>query len=244
MTLTGTNLAGATVNAVGGVTITNVVSTASKVTATFTIAANATLGGRNVSVTTGGGPSNSLIFNVTSANNPPTLTALSPNRGPRGTATKVTLTGTNFVTGQSTLNISGASVVASNVVVVSSTKITASLTPAVNATGTAQITVTTPGGTTSAKPFDIYLLPSLTSITPSSGARGSNVNVTLTGTNFRFPQDCSVSGTGITVTNIVVVNSTTLTATFQITAGAAIGTRTVSTVNAGGKSNTVTFTVN
>ena len=244
VTLSGSNLTGATINSLNGIAISNVVATASQVTATFTIAANAPLGAQNVSVTTGGGTSNAVSFTVLAASTPPTLTSLSPSRGPQGKGTNVTLTGTNFVTGQSTLNVTGASVVASNVIVVSSTSITATLTPAANATGTAQVSVTTPGGTSGAQPFDIYLLTTLTGISPVSGARGANVSVTLTGTNFRAPQDCGITGGGITIVNIVVVNSTTLTATFQITAGAATGIRAVSTINSGGKSNTVNFTVN
>ena len=244
VTLSGSNLTGATINPLNGIAISNVVATASQVTATFTIAANAPLGAQNVSVTTGSGTSNAVSFTVLAAGTPPTLTLLSPSRGPQGKGTNVTLTGTNFVTGQSTLNVTGASVVASNVIVVSSTKITATLTPAANATGTAQVSVTTPGGTSGAQSFDIYLRPTLTGISPMSGARGANVSVTLTGTNFRIPQDLGISGGGVKIVNIVIVNSTTLTVTFQITAGAATGIRTVFTFNPGGSTNTVNFTVN
>ena len=123
-------------------------------------------------------------------------------------------------------------------------KITAKFTSGATATGTAQVTVTTPAGTSGAKPFAIYIAPTLTSISPLSGAHGTNVNVTLTGTNFRAPLNCSVTGGGINITNVTVVSPTQVTAIFHITAGAALGNRNVSVNNPGGVSNAVTFIVN
>ena len=53
--LTGSNLAGGTVNAIAGVTVTVTSTTATQINATFVIAANAAAGPRNVTVTTGAG---------------------------------------------------------------------------------------------------------------------------------------------------------------------------------------------
>ena len=66
--LAGSNLAGGSINAISGITISNVVSSASQVTATFTIASGAT-GAQNVTVTTSAGTSNALTFTI---NGPPT----------------------------------------------------------------------------------------------------------------------------------------------------------------------------
>ncbi len=90
--------------------------------------------------------------------------------------------------------------------------------------------------------------PTLTSISPASGTRGSSVPVTLTGTNLTGATSVTVSGSGpnaITVTNLVVVNATTATATFVIPIGnnGGQGTRTVSITTPGGTSNTLNFTV-
>ncbi len=92
--------------------------------------------------------------------------------------------------------------------------------------------------------------PTLASIAPSSARRGQAVSVTLTGANLTGATAVTVSGTGvnaITVSNLVVVNDTTITATFTIQAGAAItggnATHTVSVQTPGGTSNTVSFTV-
>jgi hypothetical protein len=86
--------------------------------------------------------------------------------------------------------------------------------------------------------------PTLTSISPNSGQRGTVVPVTLTGTNLAGTSAVNVSGTGISVSNITVVNSTTVTANFTISATATISARTVTVTTPGGTSNTVTFTVN
>jgi hypothetical protein len=85
--------------------------------------------------------------------------------------------------------------------------------------------------------------PTLASITPSSGTRGSSVNVTLTGTNLTGATAVNVAGGGVNVSNVVVVNSTTITATFTITAGAAATARNVTVVTPGGTSGAVQFTV-
>jgi hypothetical protein len=89
--------------------------------------------------------------------------------------------------------------------------------------------------------------PTLASIAPASGARGTAVNVTLTGTNLTGATAVTVSGTGVTVSGITAT-STTVTATFTIAASVGgvattLGARTVSVTTPGGPGNTVTFTV-
>jgi len=76
--------------------------------------------------------------------------------------------------------------------------------------------------------------PTLTSVTPSSGARGETVNVTLTGTNLTGTSAVTVSGSGVAVSNIAVVNDTTVTATFTIARSATLGQRNVSLTAPGG----------
>lgn len=75
--------------------------------------------------------------------------------------------------------------------------------------------------------------------------------MTLTGTNFTTEYYTSgvaglavaVSGTGVTVTNVVAVSDSSLTCNFVIARGATIGTRTVTVSHTGGTSGTQTFTV-
>jgi len=84
--------------------------------------------------------------------------------------------------------------------------------------------------------------PTLTAIAPTTGARGTSVPVTLTGTNLTGATAVNVSGTGVTVSGITS-SATTVTATFTIAAAATLSARTVSVTTPGGTSNTVTFTV-
>ncbi len=76
--------------------------------------------------------------------------------------------------------------------------------------------------------------PTLTGVSPNSGSRGASVNVTLTGTFLTGTSAVAVSGGGVTVSNIVVVNDTTVTATFGIDSGATLGQRNVSITTPGG----------
>ena len=74
----------------------------------------------------------------------PTVTSISPTEGPTGGATKVTIKGTNFVSGAT---VDFGTTPATGVTVNSDTSITATA-PA--GTGTVDVTVTTPSGPTSA----------------------------------------------------------------------------------------------
>jgi hypothetical protein len=85
--------------------------------------------------------------------------------------------------------------------------------------------------------------PTLTAIAPNTGVRGTSVPVTLSGANLTGATAITVSGTGVTVSALTVVNPTTVTAIFTITAGATLSARNVSITTPGGTSGTVTFTV-
>jgi hypothetical protein len=111
VTITGTNLTGATINPIAGVAISGVTVTATQINATFTIARNAALGARNVTVTTPGGTSNALTFTVQGAT--VTISAPSPAMTtiPANTTTKLaTVTVTNAAAATGPLNISAVAV--------------------------------------------------------------------------------------------------------------------------------------
>ena len=82
----------------------------------------AAAGARTVTVTTAGGTSGAQTFTINPPPGPgtPTLTSVAPNQGLRGTTVAVTLTGTNFVVGATTVNVGGGGVTVNNVVVGSS----------------------------------------------------------------------------------------------------------------------------
>jgi large repetitive protein len=88
------------------------------------------------------------------------------------------------------------------------------------------------------------LPPTLTSISPTSGAQGATVSVTLFGTNLTGATAVTVSGTGVTVGALTVNGpGTQVTTTFTIASGATTGARTVSITTPSGTSGTVNFTV-
>ncbi len=251
VTLTGTNLALASaVNVSGtGVTVSNFAAvSATTVTATFTIAPTATLSARNVTVTTPAGTSNAVTFTVI-APPAPTLTSIVPGSELRGTSVNVTLTGTNFVPGASVVAVPAvAGFNISSVAFVNGTTLTATLSSNTSAAiGNVNVEVVTAGGASNTLPFAING-PVLTSIAPASANQGNGstpnvVNVTLTGSGLTGTTAVNVSGNGFTVTNVAVVNDTTVTATFAIASNATGGARNVTTTSAAGTSNAVTFTV-
>jgi hypothetical protein len=87
-------------------------------------------------------------------------------------------------------------------------------------------------------------LPTLTSVSPSSGTQGSAVNVTLTGTNFSTGATVGGSGNGLAVGNVAVLSATQITATFTITSTAATGGHSIFVTTGGVNSNAQSFTVN
>ena len=207
VTLTGTNfIVGATTVTVagGGVTVTTVtVGSSTSLTANFVIDPTAAPGGRAVTVTTAGGTSGRANLHRRSPV-APTLTSVAPNQGTQGTTVAVTLTGTNFVVGATTVAVSGAGVTVTGVTVGSSTSLTANFVlDGTAALGARTVTVTTACGTSGPQTFTVNLpVPTLTTVAPSQGMRGTTVAVTLTGTNFVVgATTVNVSGAGVTVTN-------------------------------------------
>jgi Glycine rich protein/IPT/TIG domain len=235
-----------------GVTVTNVtVSSGTSLTANFVLDPTAADGFRTVTVTTAAGTSGPRIFAITlPAPGAPTLTSVTPNQGIQGTTVAVTLTGTNFVVGATTVNVSGGGVTVTNVVVGGSISLTASfvLDPAA-ASGVRMVTVTTAAGTSGAQTFTISLTPgpgtpTLTSVSPNQGLQGTTVAVTLTGTNFAVGATAvTVTGGGVTVNSVVVGSSTSLTANFVLDPAAVIGPRIVTVTTAGGTSTPQGFTI-
>src|SRR6267142_1793145 len=85
----------------------------------------------------------------------------------------------------------------------------------------------------------------VTAVTPNNGKVGIAVPVTITGTGFVAGATVN-AGAGITVSNVVFVSSTQLTATFRIDGAATLGTRNVRVTLPTGEMATLSqaFTVN
>ena len=158
---------------------------------------------------------------------PPTVSSVSPSSGPTTGGQPITITGTGFVTG-ATVEIGqgqGAgptAIAATDVVVVSSTEITA--TTGGNAiAGTFNLFVITPAGTSATNPGDLYQYQyaglTVSSVSPSSGPTTGGQPITITGTGFvtgatvEIGQGQGAGPTAIAATDVVVVSSTEITAT-------------------------------
>jgi len=193
----------------------------------------------------------SVLWEITSG---PHLTGIVPGSGTRGSSVPVTITGSGL-TG-ATLNMptvttpTGVSVISAPVtgVTVTATQITATFVVANDAPLSTQIfTITTPAGTSNPLSFAIVAsLPTINAMSPSIGAPGASVNVTLTGTNLTGATAIN-AGPGITVSNLAVVSATQATATFAIGASAATGAQNVTITTPGGTSAAnpgAVFTIN
>ena len=144
----------------------------------------------------------------------PSVTSVSPNNGLTAGGTAVTITGANFAS-PATVTFGGTA--ATNVVVVNGTSITAT-TPAGTA-GPATVMVTVGGVSGSlASGFTYIGLPTVTSVSPSSGSTAGGTAVTITGSNFATGATVTFGTTA--ATNVLVVSGTSITATTPAGSGA------------------------
>ena len=252
LTLSGSNfvLSSTTVTVSGpGVTLGSVSVTGStSLATTLTIDPSATLGDRDVTVATAGGSSAPRTFSIVAPSpSLPTLTDVSPQSAVAGTSVSLLLSGTNFVTGATTVSIGGTGVVIAAIQVVDSSTLTATVTIDAAATlGSRAVIVTTAGGSSNSMPFTIRRpAPTLVSVSPSQGTPGETVEVTLSGTEFVFDAiSIKVSGTGVSVVDRIVLNSTLLRVLLFIAPSAEPGFRDITVTTPNGQSNPKSFEVN
>ena len=138
----------------------------------------------------------------------PTITNVNPTHGSNLGGTSITITGTQFASG-ATVTIGGAS--ATNVIVVSSTSITAT-TPA-GTTGLVNVVVTNTdtGTVTDTNSYRYDSSPTITNVNPTHGPNAGGTSITITGT--QFASGATVTIGGASATNVIVVSSTSITAT-------------------------------
>jgi carbon monoxide dehydrogenase subunit G len=163
----------------------------------------------------------------------PTITSLSPTSGPVGAT--VTITGTNFVSGEMAPIIASFNGTYSGVTKLSGTTLVSTV-PAGATTG--NVTVQTIDGTSNGVLFTVLPTPSITSLSPTSGVWGSSV--TISGMNFGATQGSStVTFNGTAATTFTSWSSTAIAAT--VPTGATTGDVVVTAT--GVPSNGVMFTV-
>jgi hypothetical protein len=211
------------------------VTDATHATVRITVAGDAAVGTRNVTLNTG---SESVTltggFNVTAGL--PVLTEINPNSGQRGQANlNVAIAGkfTHFVQGQTSASF-GGSIEVHSVTVTDATHATVNMTIAENAElGTLNVTLTTGSEVvTLANGFTVNAAsPVITTVNPNTGAQGqANLNVTFTVNSVRLVQGRTTAsfGPSVTVHSLTVTDATHATARITVASDAALGARNVS----------------
>ncbi|MGW7007034.1 IPT/TIG domain-containing protein [Streptomyces sp. NPDC054933] len=170
VTITGTNLGGATIVPFGSRPATG----ATSVSATQLTAVSPSGSGTvEVTVTTPGGNSNPEPFFYISA---PWITSVSPAAGQFGGGNTVTITGLNLATASAV----DFGVNAGTITSVSDTAITVTV-PRAASVGTVPITVVTAGGSANSISYAYETNPSATALAPTSGPTAGGNTVTITG---------------------------------------------------------------
>jgi alpha-tubulin suppressor-like RCC1 family protein len=158
----------------------------------------------------------------------PTVTSVSPQVGPAGGGTTVTISGNTF-TGATAVKFGTAQ--ATSFTFDSPTSITATAPPG---TGTVNITVTTPSGTSPTSAADRYtyqVAPTVAKLSVKSGPAAGGTSVTITGTEFTAAS--KVSFGGASALEFTLSSPTSITAVAPAATG---GTVDVSVTNTAGTS--------
>ena len=235
-TITGTNLTGTSSVTVGGVAATSVTVVSS--TSVTAVTPSGTAGVKSVVLITPGGTATAssafTYFDV------PTIVSINPNTGILAGGTSFTITGTNL-TGTSSVTVGG--VAATSVTVVSVTSVTA-VTPAGTA-GVKTVVLITPGGTATASSVFTYIdtpVPTISSMSPTSGIAAGGTLFTITGTNLTGTSGVTIGDAA--ATSVTVVSSTSVTG---VTPSTTAGVKSVALTTPGGSatsSNIFTYKPN
>ncbi|MCF3145907.1 IPT/TIG domain-containing protein [Streptomyces platensis] len=183
VTITGTNLGGATAVKFGTKNATITANTATSVTVT----SPSGTGTVPVTVTTPGGTSNPLQFFYVNA---PFKSSLSPVSGVTAGGDTVTINGT----GLSTATAVNFGATAATPTVVNDGQLTVTV-PAGAAPGPVSVSVTTAGGTNNGLSYTYIDAPTIVSLNPTSGPASGGTVVTITGTNLSTTQSVTFDGT-------------------------------------------------
>ena len=191
ITISGTNLLGASSVKFGGVAVASFTVVSS--TSITAVMAAGTAGAKDLEVVL---PSATVTkisgFTYIEPTIPaPTITGVSPVSGPVGGGTSITITGTNF-TGATDVTVGG--VAAASFTVVSPTSIT-TVTPA-GTSGSQTVAVTTAGGTASKVIAFTYntSLPTFALVSPNAGPLVGASAITITGTNLANVVSVTIGG--------------------------------------------------
>ncbi|SEG94831.1 IPT/TIG domain-containing protein [Actinacidiphila yanglinensis] len=155
---------------------------------------------------------------------------ITPNQGPSGGGTLVTITGTNL-SGTTAVRFGTRS--ATSVTNVSPTQVTA-VSPAGN--GAVGVTVTTAGGTSNPVSFFYVGAPFKQSLSPDTGSTAGGETVTINGTGLATASSVAFGANSATPT---VVSDSQITVTAPAGTAGSVG---VTVTTAGGSNNGLTYT--
>ncbi|WP_327706712.1 IPT/TIG domain-containing protein [Streptomyces decoyicus] len=224
VTITGTNLGGATAVHFGTKTATITANTPTSVTVT----SPSGTGTVPVTVTTPGGTSNPLTFFYVGA---PFKSSLAPATGVTAGGNTVTINGSGLST--ATAVHFGAATVTPTVVNDGQLTVTV---PAGAAAGPVGVSVTTAGGTNNGLSYTYVDVPTIGTLNPNSGPASGGTVVTITGTNFSTTQSVVF---GVTPAPFSVINDTTLSVVTPPTPDGSPGPADVTVTTSGGSDTEV-----
>gem|GEM_PF-3352668 len=185
---------------------------------------------------------------VTSVINPVT----SLNQVPVGFTGNLVISGTNFQIGSwgggsgiGSISFPGSGIVVNSVTRNNSSQLTVNVSSTNLPTGTFNARVENIDGTiVDTTTFSVNAVPTITSsLNPASGAQGTSLDVTVTGTGFQSGIAANFGGSDIT-SSVTTQSPTQLTVHINIAGSATTGSRTVTFTNPDGGQATASFTVN
>ena len=152
----------------------------------------------------------------------PVIASVTPSSGPVAGGTQVTITGTNLAT--STVTVGGAALT-----ITSDSATSIKGTTHSGTAGSADVVVHNAGGTaTDPGGFSYVGLPTITSVSPSSGTTAGGTSITITGTNLSSATAVTIGGSPLTIT------SDTTTSITGTTPASAAGSVAVAVTTTGG----------
>ncbi len=226
--ISGANLGSATAVDFGGTPATVTADSASSITAT---APAESIGTVDVTVTTAGGTSVTSPADQYTYGLGPSVSSVAPASGPLSGGTSVVISGANL--GSATAVDFGGT--PATVTADSASSITATAPP--GATGTVDVTVTTPDGTSATSAGDQFTYvpaPTVSGVSPASGPLSGSTGVVISGTDLGSATAVDFGGTAATVT---ADTGTSITATAP---AGSVGTVDVTVTTVGGTSATST----
>lgn len=219
-----------------------VVINSNTLTVAISAAVNATPGtyGLIVSNPTGQSGTNASLFSVVAAP-APTVSSVTPTQMVQGTSAAMALKGTGFFPGVIvTAEPANAGLAINSVTFVNSSNLTVNVTVANNATTGAQgFRATNLDGQfgANANLFTIVTpssaAPTINNVSPGSAVQGETASVTISGTGFQTGATVafSPSNPGLTMNNLQVVDSNTITLSVTLAVNAATGALNVTVTN-------------